>query len=293
MADALYLFGAGREKRLYAVPPYTRVVPLEFEDYRFEVESFAGKRCARCGATDTFMDETVLAGRQQALHLLRHRVLRDGRQLGREVDAMVSETRQPLLSVRGLTKLFGRGCPQLPRADRAGRRTPTTARPAARSSPALTSTSTSTRAKCSASSARAAPARARCCSACSRTRCRRRARRYLTHLRRRGARTSWRPPPASGACCATSSWAMVYQNPRDGLDLMVTAGGNIAERLLAVEWRNVAAMREKAARLPHAHRGAASTAWTTCRPTSAAACSSASRSRRRWPTARRWSCWTS
>jgi putative phosphonate transport system ATP-binding protein len=39
--------------------------------------------------------------------------------------------------------------------------------------------------------------------------------------------------------------SMVYQNPRDGLDLMVTAGGNIAERLLAVDWRNVAAMREK------------------------------------------------
>jgi putative phosphonate transport system ATP-binding protein len=39
---------------------------------------------------------------------------------------------------------------------------------------------------------------------------------------------------------------MVYQNPRDGLDLMVTAGGNIAERLLAVEWRNVEQMRDKA-----------------------------------------------
>jgi alpha-D-ribose 1-methylphosphonate 5-phosphate C-P lyase len=61
MADALFLFGAGREKRLYAVPPYTRVVPLEFEDYRFEVESFDGKACMRCGATDAFLDEVVLA----------------------------------------------------------------------------------------------------------------------------------------------------------------------------------------------------------------------------------------
>ena len=59
MADALFLFGAGREKRLYAIPPYTQVVPLEFEDYRFEIETFEGKRCARCGATDTFMDETM------------------------------------------------------------------------------------------------------------------------------------------------------------------------------------------------------------------------------------------
>jgi alpha-D-ribose 1-methylphosphonate 5-phosphate C-P lyase len=61
MADCLYLFGAGREKRLYAVPPYTKVVPLEFEDYRFETEQFTGLRCARCGATDTFMDESVQA----------------------------------------------------------------------------------------------------------------------------------------------------------------------------------------------------------------------------------------
>jgi alpha-D-ribose 1-methylphosphonate 5-phosphate C-P lyase len=60
-ADALFLFGAGREKRLYAVPPYTKVVPLEFEDYRFEIETFGGVRCARCGAGDTFMDETVQA----------------------------------------------------------------------------------------------------------------------------------------------------------------------------------------------------------------------------------------
>lgn len=59
MADCLYLFGAGREKRLYAVPPYTAVVPLDFEDYPFEVESFAGVRCARCGSAASFLDESV------------------------------------------------------------------------------------------------------------------------------------------------------------------------------------------------------------------------------------------
>lgn len=61
MADCLYLIGAGREKRLYAVPPYTKVAPLEFEDYRFEVESFDGHACARCGSTDSFFDETTTA----------------------------------------------------------------------------------------------------------------------------------------------------------------------------------------------------------------------------------------
>lgn len=59
MADTLFLFGAGREKRIYAIPPHTSVVPLEFEDHLFRVEHFAGKRCARCGATDTFLDEII------------------------------------------------------------------------------------------------------------------------------------------------------------------------------------------------------------------------------------------
>ena len=57
MADTLYLFGAGREKRLYAVPPHTVVEPLEFDDFKFRVEDFTGRRCARCGADDTYLSE--------------------------------------------------------------------------------------------------------------------------------------------------------------------------------------------------------------------------------------------
>lgn len=59
MADTLFLFGAGREKRIYAIPPHTTVVPLEFEDHPFRTENFAGKSCARCGATDSFLDEVI------------------------------------------------------------------------------------------------------------------------------------------------------------------------------------------------------------------------------------------
>jgi putative phosphonate transport system ATP-binding protein len=44
----------------------------------------------------------------------------------------------------------------------------------------------------------------------------------------------------------THNMSMVYQNPSMGLNLMVTAGGNIAERLIAAGWRNVGAMRGKA-----------------------------------------------
>jgi alpha-D-ribose 1-methylphosphonate 5-phosphate C-P lyase len=54
-ADHLSLFGAGREKRVYAVPPYTTVEPLEFEDFRFKTEYAEGQRCHRCGATNTFL----------------------------------------------------------------------------------------------------------------------------------------------------------------------------------------------------------------------------------------------
>lgn len=59
MSDNLFLFGAGREKRIYAVPPYTKVIPLEFEDFPFRVENFYGKTCAFCGASTTFLDEII------------------------------------------------------------------------------------------------------------------------------------------------------------------------------------------------------------------------------------------
>lgn len=43
MSKCLYLFGAGREKKIYAIPPYTNVVSLAFDDVPFERESFKGK----------------------------------------------------------------------------------------------------------------------------------------------------------------------------------------------------------------------------------------------------------
>ncbi|SPF37584.1 carbon-phosphorus lyase complex subunit [Candidatus Desulfosporosinus infrequens] len=58
-SPALILLGAGREKKVYAVPPYTRVVSLDFEDYPFEVESFQDKSCELCGAKGVFLDEIL------------------------------------------------------------------------------------------------------------------------------------------------------------------------------------------------------------------------------------------
>ena len=55
---ALQLFGAGREKRIYAVPPYTDVKSLDFEDYPFEIQHW-DEPCTLCGATHTFLDEII------------------------------------------------------------------------------------------------------------------------------------------------------------------------------------------------------------------------------------------
>jgi alpha-D-ribose 1-methylphosphonate 5-phosphate C-P lyase len=55
---ALQLFGAGREKRIYALPPYTSVVSLDFEDHPFEVQSWE-QSCELCGADNTYLDEVI------------------------------------------------------------------------------------------------------------------------------------------------------------------------------------------------------------------------------------------
>jgi alpha-D-ribose 1-methylphosphonate 5-phosphate C-P lyase len=56
---ALQLFGAGREKRIYAIPPYTTVVSLDFEDHPFERYRHEAP-CALCGAADSYLDEVVI-----------------------------------------------------------------------------------------------------------------------------------------------------------------------------------------------------------------------------------------
>jgi alpha-D-ribose 1-methylphosphonate 5-phosphate C-P lyase len=56
---AIQLFGAGREQRIYALPPYTRVVSLDFEDYPFEA-SKADHLCDLCGAGDSYLDEVIV-----------------------------------------------------------------------------------------------------------------------------------------------------------------------------------------------------------------------------------------
>ena len=60
--QALQLFGAGREKRIYAIPPFTEVRSLDFEDYPFH-PGRAAQVCALCGANSSYLDEIVIDDR--------------------------------------------------------------------------------------------------------------------------------------------------------------------------------------------------------------------------------------
>ncbi len=57
MARHLTILSAGREKRLHAVPPFTRVEPLVFDDVPYRVEGHGGLTCTRSGARGYFMNE--------------------------------------------------------------------------------------------------------------------------------------------------------------------------------------------------------------------------------------------
>ncbi len=57
---ALQLFGAGREKRIYAVPPYTKVKSLDFEDHPFEVRPGTSPAPSAARATASLMKSSPM-----------------------------------------------------------------------------------------------------------------------------------------------------------------------------------------------------------------------------------------
>ena len=63
---ALQLFGAGREKRIYAVPPYTTVESLGFDDHPFEVQRWQSA-CELCGSNESFLDEVIMDDQGQKM----------------------------------------------------------------------------------------------------------------------------------------------------------------------------------------------------------------------------------
>ncbi|MDO5681401.1 MAG: alpha-D-ribose 1-methylphosphonate 5-phosphate C-P-lyase PhnJ [Propionibacteriaceae bacterium] len=57
-AEHLTLLSHGRDKKLYAVPPHTKVIPVTFDDVPFEVEYADGSACILCGSDDTYLVQT-------------------------------------------------------------------------------------------------------------------------------------------------------------------------------------------------------------------------------------------
>jgi alpha-D-ribose 1-methylphosphonate 5-phosphate C-P lyase len=55
---AIQLFGAGREQRIYALPPYSEAISLDFDDYPFAA-SKADHACDLCAAPDSYLDEVI------------------------------------------------------------------------------------------------------------------------------------------------------------------------------------------------------------------------------------------
>ena len=53
-------------------------------------------------------------------------------------------------------------------------------------------------------------------------------------------------PEAERRLLMRTDWAFVHQNPRDGLRMRVSAGGNVGERLMAVGQRHYGDIRDKA-----------------------------------------------
>ena len=56
---AIQLFGAGREQRIYALPPYCRVVSLDFDDHPF-MATKADHACDLCAAEESYLDEVIV-----------------------------------------------------------------------------------------------------------------------------------------------------------------------------------------------------------------------------------------
>jgi putative phosphonate transport system ATP-binding protein len=64
-----------------------------------------------------------------------------------------------------------------------------------------------------------------------------------------GGRNIWDASPQKKRFIRNHLMGMVYQNPRDGLDLDVSAGGNIAEKLIMANERHVGRIRGRASYL--------------------------------------------
>ncbi|MGV9800685.1 alpha-D-ribose 1-methylphosphonate 5-phosphate C-P-lyase PhnJ [Mycobacterium sp. NPDC003449] len=270
------LFGAGREKRIYAVPPHTDVLPLTFDDVPFEVEYSAGAACRLCGSDDVFLVEGGPAGGfvcsdtewcarvragdvDEAAHRERaplHLLPDPGRRAGADTTArqrpiprreVPAGSPEWMLRVDSIGKVHGTGGVYA----------------VAGTGPEYgTAVSPSTGAIVAAwdVSFDVAPGEALGVigesgsgksTVLSCVIGKERATAGAVHLATvdDGVTDLLTLPDAQRRRLRVDGMAVVHQNPADGLDLRVSAGGNIAERLTAAGWRSYHDIRNRAAEL--------------------------------------------
>jgi alpha-D-ribose 1-methylphosphonate 5-phosphate C-P lyase len=278
--EQLNLFGAGREKRIYAVPPHTDVTPLAFDDVPFEVEHAPGARCRRCGSDDVFLveagarggylcsdtewctrvqdgDADVAAHRARAPLALRpdpaRRVRAAASLDGRPAPAPTAraprsaDSPEWALRVDGLGKVFGPGGAASVPGTGPGHGTAISPRTGAivaawdvsfdvAPGEALgvigeSGSGKSTVLACVIGDELATAGSVRVAEVDD------------------GRTDVLLLPPADRRGLRVATMAVVHQNPAVGLDLRVSAGGNIAERLTAAGWRGYHDIRRRAAEL--------------------------------------------
>ena len=289
-ADHLNLYGAGRERRIYAVPPHTAVTPLTFDDVPFEVEHVPGARCDYCGSDDSFLVEaaggrfvcsdsdwcsrTAAGDSDTAAHRARaplawlpdpsRRSLRSRPKPGAPGTGAAAPEPQPLpvktgtaasprdggdwmLKVDRVGKIFGAGGERA--VSGTGPSFGTAVSPLTGAIVAAwdisfdvapgealgligeSGSGKSTVLNCLIGDERASSGTVRLASVDG------------------GETDLFTLSPAERRKLRIDTVSIVYQDPARGLDLRVSAGGNIAERLTAAGWRSYRAIRRRAAEL--------------------------------------------
>ena len=275
-SEHVNLFGAGREKRIYAVPPHTDVVPLTFDDVPFEVEYTPGAVCKLCGSADVFLveagtgggfacsdtewcarvragDADLVAHRLRApLHLLPDPTRRAAATAGTHLRPIprrevLSDSPEWMLRVDSIGKVHGAG--GIYAVEGTGPEHGTAVSPTTRAivaawdvsfdvapGEALGVIGESGSGKSTVLSCIIGDERATAGS---------------VHLATvdGGSTDLLALPDAQRRRLRVDGMAVVHQNAADGLDLRVSAGGNIAERLTAAGWRGYHDIRNRAAEL--------------------------------------------
>jgi alpha-D-ribose 1-methylphosphonate 5-phosphate C-P lyase len=224
-----------RDGASHAIPPYTPVRSLDFDDHPFEVQKWQ-HACALCGSTESFLDEMIVDDAGQT-HV---RLLRLATTATNAAATRISICRH----AKHAKESPHDAASERPRAHQTLRRPQRAAE---------TSASICIPAKCCALSAN--PARARPhCSTRSRSKPRPTAVRFTARPRMATSSICSRLSEPRRACSMRTEWGFVQQNPRDGLRSGVSAGANIGEPLMAVGARHYGDIRYAASAVDGARR---------------------------------------